>query len=69
MEKFSWGCTVPMPLKAVKYACFSMFKALEFVHKHDVIHRDLKPENSLFNIYGEIMLCDFGQSEQITTEN
>lgn len=69
MEVLSYTCKVSMELKALKYACFSMFKALEYIHKHDLIHRDLKSENMLFNSEGEIKVCDFGQSFQMTEEN
>jgi serine/threonine protein kinase len=66
MDKLSLnGNACNMTLKPLKYACYSMFKALEYVHKHHLIHRDLKPENSLFDMQGNIMLCDFGQSIQM----
>lgn len=37
-------------------------KAVEFLHRHDIVHRDIKPENFLIGAGGEIKLNDFGCS-------
>ena len=35
-------------------------RALEYIHRHDIIHRDIKPENIHVDTNGRVRLIDFG---------
>ncbi len=35
-------------------------RALEYIHRHDIIHRDIKPENIHVDTSGRVRLIDFG---------
>lgn len=50
------GLSVP----TVKIICEQMAKALDYVHKNNVIHRDLKPENIMLDGADSYFLTDFG---------
>ncbi|SBT35264.1 3-phosphoinositide dependent protein kinase-1, putative [Plasmodium ovale wallikeri] len=42
-----------------------MVRALEYIHKKNIIHRDLKCENFLINKDGTLKLIDFGTSKDL----
>ncbi|RKP10390.1 kinase-like domain-containing protein [Thamnocephalis sphaerospora] len=46
---------------AAKYIA-QMAKALQYLHRKNVIHRDIKPENLLLGMRGELKIADFGWS-------
>eukprot|EP00899_Mesostigma_viride_P003087 jgi/Mesvir1/1277/Mv16252-RA.2 len=43
-----------------------VFEAVAFIHRKGVVHRDLKPENILLQDDGQIALCDFGVSHDVS---
>ncbi|CAK0834514.1 unnamed protein product [Prorocentrum cordatum] len=46
----------------IKYVSRQLLDATGHLHKHGIIHRDLATKNVLFNLSGEIKVCDFGIS-------
>lgn len=52
-----------LSLSSVKHICFQIIKAIDFLHKHNVMHRDIKPANILLNSNCKIKLCDFGMAK------
>lgn len=63
MNKTQSGC---LPEKEVRKYIKEIAKAVEYLHKQDIIHRDIKPENILIHEVGQnfiqnsAKLCDFG---------
>eukprot|EP00918_Siedleckia_nematoides_P070931 GHVU01154867.1.p1 GENE.GHVU01154867.1~~GHVU01154867.1.p1 ORF type:complete len:483 (+),score=57.66 GHVU01154867.1:233-1681(+) len=50
----------PLESSDIKIIIGHVLKALNHVHRHNVIHRDLKPANLLIDKDGKIKLADFG---------
>lgn len=46
----------------VKYIIRQVLDATSHLHHHGILHRDLATKNVLFNLSGEIKVCDFGIS-------
>jgi len=51
-----------------KYLIMKSLKGLLAVHDKKIIHRDIKSDNILISKNGNIKLCDFGLSAQLTRE-
>ena len=49
----------PLTEKETKKYVYDLSKAVDGLHKHDILHRDIKPENVLIHA-GTAKLCDFG---------
>jgi len=41
-------------------------KGLSYLWSLKIMHRDIKPSNMLVNTHGQVKLCDFGVSVQVT---
>lgn len=46
-----------------------LLSALEYMHSMSVCHRDIKKENVIMNRLGQVKLCDFGMSIDLSEEN
>lgn len=54
-----------LPIPGAKIYWYQLARAIKFLHNEKVMHRDIKPANILFNLSGELKLCDFGISKQL----
>ncbi|XP_076460316.1 serine/threonine-protein kinase 10-like isoform X7 [Babylonia areolata] len=50
----------------IVYVCHEMCRALDFLHRHNIIHRDIKAGNVLLSTDGAVKLADFGVSAKNT---
>ncbi|XP_069057804.1 cyclin-dependent kinase-like 3 [Pleurodeles waltl] len=53
--------------RTIKKFLFQIIRALEYLHKNNIMHRDIKPENILITQSGIIKICDFGFARTLTT--
>src|SRR5262245_56553979 len=44
-------------------------RGLSAAHAKDIIHRDIKPENIMLTHKGQVKICDFGLSRQLSQSN
>ena len=51
--------------KLIKSFVYQMCKAIEYMHKNNMIHRDIKPENLLIDENLNLKLCDFGFARKV----
>lgn len=54
----------PLVMNEIKYLLQQVLEACAYMHSFGLLHRDLASKNILFNISGEIKVCDFGISRQ-----
>ena len=54
----------------VKLYSYQLLRALNYIHRHNVMHRDIKPQNLLIDPSCHILkVCDFGSAKKITPED
>lgn len=58
-----------MPETACRRFARDILHGLQFIHSRGYIYGDLKPSNILVNEYGTLLLCDFGLSKKVMTED
>ena len=51
--------------KLIRSLVFQMCKAVDYLHKNNMIHRDVKPENLLIDENLNLKLCDFGFARKV----
>ena len=56
-------------LPQIKYIMFHLLKAVQYLHKNNIVHRDIKCSNILINNTGKIKLADFGLARNINPNN
>ncbi|XP_078509325.1 uncharacterized protein LOC144769184 isoform X2 [Lissotriton helveticus] len=56
-----------LDIRVIKKFLFQIIRALEYLHKNNIMHRDIKPENILITQSGIIKVCDFGFARTLTT--
>ncbi|GMT09385.1 hypothetical protein PFISCL1PPCAC_682, partial [Pristionchus fissidentatus] len=49
----------------IKSWFIQIVEAVAYIHERNVIHRDLKPSNILFDINGQIRVCDLGIASEL----
>ena len=54
-----------LPPRLIKSFVYQMCKALDYMHKNNMIHRDIKPENLLIDENLNLKLCDFGFARKV----
>jgi len=52
----------------VRCCIYQLCKAMQFIHKQDIVYRDIKPENLLIDPQGTLKLCDFGFARKVSSE-
>ncbi|CAD7967501.1 unnamed protein product [Amoebophrya sp. A120] len=52
----------PLTMANIKYLMQQVLQGVDYMHQIGMLHRDLATKNILFNISGEIKVCDFGLS-------
>jgi serine/threonine protein kinase len=55
-------------LNVIIAICYQVLKALEYIHRKNIIHRDIKGANILLSREGRVKLADFGHSTQMAGE-
>ena len=61
--------TAHIPLKHKLKTFYQCVQAVNYMHEQGVLHRDLKPENILLDENGDVKLCDFGWSIEMSKKN
>lgn len=52
----------------IAYVCYTILKALAFLHSQGVIHRDIKSDSILLTHDGKVKLSDFGFCAQVSQD-
>jgi serine/threonine protein kinase len=58
------GACEPVAADLLRRYVYQMCDGLRYLHQHNIIHRDVKPENMMLDGDGNVVLVDFGVSEQ-----
>ncbi|WP_075335907.1 serine/threonine protein kinase [Archangium gephyra] len=72
MQELLMKARTAMPPEAACYICWSMLKALDYIHRAklgegggggSIVHRDVNPSNILLSVAGDVKLTDFGVAD------
>jgi len=58
--------TLKMNDAEIAFIMLESLKALDYMHRMNIIHRDIKSDNVLLSMNGHIKLADFGYTVQLT---
>ncbi|KAH3756538.1 Serine/threonine-protein kinase PAK 2 [Pelomyxa schiedti] len=56
----------PLSTHVIGYVCYSVLKALEYLHSNNKIHRDIKSDNTLLGRDGTCKIGDFGYASSLS---
>ena len=56
----------PLPEEQLRPMLCSLLKALDYLHRKNLLHRDIKPDNILLDNEGKPILIDFGTARQLS---
>lgn len=69
MFDFIYVNKVSFDIQSILALFFSIGKAIEYLHEHDIVHHDIKPENIGIKSNGEPVLIDFGFAYEMNPTN
>ncbi|EAX98600.1 CAMK family protein kinase [Trichomonas vaginalis G3] len=63
-----WEANI-MDEKDAKDVFKQLAEGIQYLHNNNIVHRDIKPDNVLIQDDGNVMLCDFSVSKQLSSSD